>query len=174
MIGSSALTGFASGAALRGLGRRLATVLGFGLALGGVASAQTIPLSQAPPAWVRYAESATGTITGWLREESETGVRLRAYLEGTREAEGQPTPPLMLRLWIGADGAVTRVEFTPFAHDEANNDIRSLVVGRKLPSAPPADMRQPMLLGVQLDARPAEPATTTPSAKTDQPTPLSK
>lgn len=152
--------------ALPGFARRLAATLGLGLSLGGVASAQTIPPSKAPVEWVRYAESATRTVTGWLREESETGVRLRTHLESTREAKGQPTKPLMLRLWIGADGAVTRVEFTPFAHDQANADVRSLIVGRKLPSAPPVDMRQPMLLGVQLDARPPEPATTSPATET--------
>lgn len=152
--------------ALPGFARRLAATLGLGLALAGVASAQTIPPSKAPAEWVRYAESTTSTVTGWLREESETGVRLRTYLESTREAEGRPTKPLMLRLWIGADGAVTRVEFTPFAHDQANTDVRSLIAGRKLPSAPPAEMRQPMLLGVQLDARPPEPATAAPPAET--------
>ena len=147
-----------------GFGSRLAAALGLCLAMSSVANAQTIPPSQAPAEWVRYAESATRTVTGWLREESETGVRLRTYLEGTREAEDRATPPLMLRLWIGADGAVTRIDFTPFAHDQANADVRSLIVGRKLPSAPPVDMRQPMVLGVQLDARPTEPATAAPSA----------
>lgn len=114
-----------------------------------------IPADANPPpaAWVRYAEGATAMVTGWLREESETGIRLRLYLDQTRPAPDQPTAPLTLTIWIDADGTVSRVEFQPFAHPAANDDLRSMIIGRRLP-VPPSDMIQPLRMSLQLDPRP--------------------
>jgi hypothetical protein len=136
----------------------LATLAGVVLASAAPAAAQTVPPSAAPAEWVRYAEAATATITGWLEAEDETATRLRGYLDRTRAADDQPTPPIQIKIWIGPDGVVSRIEFPPFAHEEANNDLRNLIVGHRLSAAPPADMLQPVRIVIQLDARSAAPA----------------
>ncbi|MCG2841219.1 hypothetical protein L6Q21_09530 [Sandaracinobacter sp. RS1-74] len=135
--------------------RWLGALFGVGVAAMAPASAQSVAPSAAPSEWVAYAEGATAAITAWLQAEDEPARRLRAYLDGTRKSPGERTAPLVLKLWIDRDGTVSRIEFTPFAHAEANADLRSLIVGRKLDGKPPRDMLLPMLIAVQLDAAPA-------------------
>jgi hypothetical protein len=138
---------------LERLWRWLAALAGAGLAATAPAAAQTVAPSAAPAEWVRYAEAATATIGGWLEEDGEAPTRLRTYLDATREAADRPTPPLLLRVWIAADGRIERIDFTPFAHEAANTDLRSAIVGRRL-AAPPRDMLLPLRLSIQLE--PAE------------------
>ncbi|MEG3086710.1 hypothetical protein [Sphingomonas sp. PB4P5] len=142
--------------------RRLTGVLG-GLAsglvgLGGAAAAQpqSVAPSEAPIAWVRYAETATRSVTTWLEEDSEPATAFRAYLHQTRPAEDQPSPPLVLKVWIKRDGRVDRIGFTPFADQSANASLLTSIVGRTLPSAPPRGMLLPLRLAIQLE--PAQPA----------------
>ncbi|PKP92977.1 MAG: hypothetical protein CVT77_06995 [Alphaproteobacteria bacterium HGW-Alphaproteobacteria-16] len=130
---------------------KLASALGVGIALcASPATAQSVSLEQAPAEWVRYAGYATKTITTWLEAQSEAAVRLRTYLDATRSAPDQPTAPLMLKIWIDKDGKVSRIEHTPFAHDEANADLRALIVGGELDVSPPAGMLLPLRILVQL------------------------
>jgi hypothetical protein len=147
------------------LGRLLAAFAGAGLVAAAPVAAQTVTPEQAPAEWVRYATGATIAVTGWLQADSEAAGRLRAYLDATRPAPDQPTAPLVIKLWIDADGTVSRIEHPPFAHAEANADLSALVVGRRLPTAPPRDMLLPLRIAVQLDAPApaAEPAAGAPS-----------
>lgn len=136
---------------------KLATAIGAGAAIiSGPATAQSVTPEAAPAEWLRYAEIATRTITGWLEAESEAGVRLRAYLDATRPSPDQPTAPLLLRIWIDGEGRVSRIEHTPFAHAEANADMRGLIAGRSLPATPPRDMLLPLRILIQLPPVPAE------------------
>ncbi len=113
---------------------RVAAVAGIGSASTGSVAAQTPP-SQTPVAgpveWVRYAEGATVTIRSWLEGEDERAARLRAYLDATRASPTARTAPLVLKLGIAGDGTVSRIDFTPFAHEEPNADLRALIVGRR-------------------------------------------
>lgn len=133
--------------------RWLAAVAGAGLASTSPAPAQTVSPSAAPAEWVRYAESATETISAWLGDDSEAAVQFRAYLDRTRRAADEPTAPLELRVWIEPDGTVSRIGFTPFAHEDANASLRAAVVGWRLPP-PPADMLLPIRIAVQLAPAP--------------------
>lgn len=145
---------------------RLATTIAtvFGLSMpASVALAQKVNPEAAPRAWVAYAETVNRKVTEWLRSEDEPAVRLRAYIDGLRPAADQSSLPITLRLWIDAKGVVTRVEFAPFAHEEANTDLRGLLVGRAVGVSPPRSMLLPLRLTVQLDPAP-EPAF--PSATT--------
>lgn len=135
--------------------RKLATLAGAMLASTVPAQAQTVPPSTAPVEWVRYAEGATATITTWLQADSEAAQRVRAYLHSTRPAADRPTPPLQIKVWVDADGTVPRIDFTPFAHADANGDLRALIVGRQLPGPPPPTMLQPIRIVVQIDPVPA-------------------
>lgn len=140
------------------LTRWVAAVVGASLAVTAPATAQTVAPSAAPAEWVRYAESATTTISGWLEEDGEAATRLRAYLHETRPVADQPTPPLLLKVWIAPDGAVERIEFTPFAHEAPNADLRGAIVGRRL-AAPPREMLLPLRLSIQLEPAPASEAS---------------
>lgn len=131
--------------------RWLAALVGAGLASTAPVAAQTVNPSAAPAEWVRYAEGATGTISAWLGEDGEAATQFRTYLDRTRPAEDQATPPLELRVWIDPDGAVSRIAFTPFVREEANTSLRQAIVGRRLP-APPRDMLLPIRIAIQLDA----------------------
>lgn len=132
-----------------------------GLAASVPAVGKTIPPSVAPASWVRYAGGTTSAITRWLESDQEQAVRLRQRV-ATRQGEvGAPLPPLVLQLWIGADGVIRRVEFEPSTDDQVNADLRSLVVGRDIGSTPPRDMRQPMYVAVQLQEQDV-PETVTP------------
>jgi hypothetical protein len=138
----------------KGLFRWLAPI--FSACLASVAPAQTMSPSAAPVEWLRYAQSATAAVTGWLEADEEAAARLRAYLHQTRLAPDEPKPPLELKLWIAPDGLVSRVDFTPFIHEAANVDLRAVIAGRRLPGPPPRDMLQPLRLAVQLEVEPAE------------------
>lgn len=148
--------------------RWLAALVGAGLASTAPVAAQTVSPSAAPVEWVRYAESATTTISGWLGEDGEAATRFRTYLDRTRPAEDQPTPALELRVWIDPDGAVSRIAFTPFAHEEANASLHGAIVGRRLPP-PPADMLLPIRIAVQLDPPAPDAASQTGSQPAPQP-----
>lgn len=128
--------------------------------LGGAAAAQpqSVAPSEAPVAWVQYAEIATRSITGWLEEDSEPATAFRAYLHQTRPAEDQPTPPLVLKVWIKPDGRVDRIDFTPFADEPTNANLRATIVGRSLASAPPRGMLLPLRLAIQLEVGQPVPA----------------
>src|SRR5690606_24334309 len=118
--------------------RALATGLAAALGLAAPVQAQTQSLTPeaAPAAWVAYAEAATRTVTTWSEEDGEATSSLRLYLHQPRPASDQPTPPLELKLWIDPDGVVSRVGFAPFAHKEADADLKTSVQGRRLPPPP--------------------------------------
>ncbi|MGH7019801.1 MAG: hypothetical protein ACREEY_07980 [Brevundimonas sp.] len=132
--------------------RTLATGLAAALGIAAPVQAQTQSLSPeaAPAEWVAYAETATVTVTAWLEEESEAASNLRGYLNQTRSAADQATPPLVLKLWIDAQGVISRIDFASFAHNDADAALRSVVDGRRL-DRPPAGMLQPLRLSVQLE-----------------------
>lgn len=142
---------------LKGVTARLPGILAAMVALipgvgaAGEAAPQSMATSEAPAAWVAYAEAVTTTLSDWLEEDAEAATRLRAYLQATRPAEDQLTPPLLLRLWIDRQGVVERLEFTPFAHEEANADLRTAVLGRRL-TAPPPEMLLPLRIVIEIAA----------------------
>ncbi len=138
--------------------RLLASLLAL---LGGPAVSQAVDSmssgGQAPPAWVAYAQEATRTVIGWLNADESPASGIRAVLEQTRPAPDQPTPPLVVRIWVDPSGAITRVEFPPLSDAQATQDLRALLTSHRL-EAPPQGMRQPMRLGLQLAPHPAQPA----------------
>lgn len=126
----------------------------FAAALGLATPVQALPQSlapeAAPPAWVAYAETVTRTVAVWLEEEGERASGLRSYLDHSRPDADQPTPTLVIRLWIDPRGLVSRIDFPPLADTDADALLRAAVDGRRLPP-PPHGMLQPLRLAVQLD-----------------------
>src|ERR1700742_2136422 len=115
-------------------------ILGSMLALAGLAStaapATAISLDKAPHEWVVYAQKSTQTITGWLNGDAAPGPRLRETVFARAAQLGQAPQPLLLSLWLGKDGAVTRVEFAPLGDDQADKDLRTLLLGHRLTRPP--------------------------------------
>lgn len=144
-----------SGNTLSRMVRGVAAVLGFSLATAAAAASGPISPSAAPAEWVRYAEGAGEQVKAALDGGDEAALRLRAYLQASAGGSAQGTRTLPLKIWVSPDGAISRVEFPPFLHDQANADLRQLLVGRKLAGNPPADMRLPMNIHVDLEPAPA-------------------
>ncbi|MFK0298763.1 hypothetical protein ACIQTU_06045 [Brevundimonas sp. NPDC090276] len=130
--------------------RALATGLAAAFGFAAPVQAQSLSPEAAPVAWVAYAEAATQAVTAWLEEDNEAASSFRHYLHQTRPAADRHTPPLVLKLWIDAQGRITRIDFAPFAHAETDAALRSAVSGRRL-ARPPSGMLQPLRLSVQLD-----------------------
>lgn len=139
--------------------RRLFSALAVSIGLASSAGASNPPQSvspeAAPPAWVAYAERVNTAVTAWLSADDEVALRLRSYINASRPSADQSSAPLALKLWVGAAGAITKVEFPPFAQESANSDLRGLLVGRAIGAPPPKGMLLPLRLTVQLDPAPA-------------------
>lgn len=136
------------------IGRWAAALVGAGLASTAPVAAQSVSPSAAPAEWVAYAEATTARVTGWLQADGEPAARLRAYLDASRPAPDQPTAPLVLKIWVDGEGTVSRIDYPPFAHNAANADLRAIIVGQRLSSAPPKNMVLPLRIGIQLEPAP--------------------
>ncbi|MGL3823095.1 hypothetical protein [Sphingopyxis sp. R3-92] len=136
---------------------KLASAIGIGaVAASAPASARSISPQEAPAEWLAYASDATTTISKWLEAESESAMRLRAYLNAMRPASDQPTAPLLIKVWINADGTVSRIDHAPFAHAGANADLKALIVGGHLDMPPPEDILLPLRILVQIPPAPED------------------
>lgn len=110
----------------------------------GPLQARPVPPATAPAAWLRYAETATQEVSLWLQADDERAIRLRSYLDATRPAPDQPHTPLLLKIWIGRNSVVTRLDVPALTQGEPLKDLRGLVVGRRLPGSPPRGMLLPL------------------------------
>jgi hypothetical protein len=141
-----------------GRAARLGRLAAGALALLGLSAppvdARTLSPEQAPAAWVAYAQDATRAITQWLNADDPPAPKLRASLDAVRPAPDRPVPALVVKVWVGSDGALTRVDTFPPASPTTTQDLRTLLVGRHL-APPPRRMRQPMRLALDLTPRPA-------------------
>lgn len=133
---------------VRKIAGRLLTALGLAALPTAPAAAQSMVPNRAPEAWVAYAQTVSRSVSGWLEEDSEPSLTARTYM-GQVEAEAGAPRPLELKVWIGSDGRIARIDFPPFAHAEANTALRVALVGRALVAPPPDDMIQPLRIEVQ-------------------------
>jgi hypothetical protein len=123
----------------------LACMAGLGLSAPAAASpARGESASPTPAEWVRYAGLLGEALRTWLASETPEAGRLRARLEG----EPPPTAPrsVPVKVWVGADGVVTRAETQTVGGAAANADLSAVVVGRRLGEPPPAGLPSPIRL----------------------------
>ena len=71
-------------------------------------------------------------------------ARLYACLQASTAGAGQGRQPLPLRIRVAADGAIARVGFPPFLHDQANVDLRQFNILVDLEAAPAGSSRERM------------------------------
>jgi hypothetical protein len=96
-----------------------------------------------------YAATAGSELQQRLQQEQDPKVqRVLAWLQ----AHPQMPTPLPVSLWIAADGRIAKLEFDSLGDAQADADLRATLQSAPLSSAPPADMRQPLRLGLVLAA----------------------
>lgn len=123
--------------------RRLAAVFGT-LALGSAAASA----HEAPAHWMAYAAAVGGQLQQRLQQEQDP--QAQRVVEWLRAHPDTPTP-LPVSLWIAADGRISKLEFDSLGDREVDADLRATLQAAPLQAAPPADMRQPLRLGLVPD-----------------------
>ncbi|MGF6418931.1 hypothetical protein ABH900_002434 [Stenotrophomonas sp. AN71] len=121
---------------------RLATLFG-ALALGSA----SVSAQEAPAHWMAYAAAVGDQLQQRLQQEQDP--QAQRVLEWLQAHPETPTP-LPVSLWIAADGRISRLEFDSLGDRQVDADLRATLQSAPLQSAPPADMRQPLRLGVAL------------------------
>jgi hypothetical protein len=135
----------------RSLLARLGLAFGLVGAMHGEAgAAQSVPFDKGPAAWVAYAKEATISITGWLNGDTPPAPRMREAMTKQQPQAGQPLPPMILSLWVAPTGAISKVKAKSGSNAQADADLHTVLLGRKL-GAPPKGMLQPIRLAVQLN-----------------------
>lgn len=127
------------------------------------AQGQPVAGSDAPRAWVAYAQAVSLHFQAALVGDSEPAQRFNAFLDARddaaasdvaagKEASADAQVPTTLRVkaWFDASGHVTRVEFPSFGNDAADTDLRTLLTQQQMNVAPPRGMRQPVVVRIGL------------------------
>ncbi|KVL62947.1 hypothetical protein WT01_08670 [Burkholderia cepacia] len=141
-----------------------AVVVAWALVLGiAPAGAQT---ADVPQAWMRYGQLAGQQFQAWLEADGDAADRLHRYLEMRvlNASAAAPPPAIVVRAWIGPNGAVTRVEFASLGDPDADATLRQLLTAGPLAEAPPPDMLQPLRVRLRLAPNPDAAAATPASA----------
>lgn len=122
-------------------------------------SAATVPVTatsaelQVPQHWLSYAQLVSKQFQTWLGDSNdETVQRLHTFMQD-RLLQGEasrPPAPLVVRVWIAPNGQVERLDFASLGNAQADSDLRSVLSSHSLSEAPPVDMRQPMVLQLDL------------------------
>lgn len=118
-----------------------------------------------PQAWMRYGQLAGQQFQTWLEADGDAADRLHRYLEARvlNESAAAPPPAIVVRAWIGPNGAVTHVEFASLGDPDADATLRQLLTAGPLAEPPPPDMLQPLRVRLRLapnpDAAAAAPAS---------------
>ncbi len=123
--------------------RPLAAVLG-ALAPGSAAASA----HEAPTHWMAYATAVGGQLQQRLQQEQDPQAqRVVEWLQ----AHPDTPMPLPVSVWIAADGRISKLEFDSLGDAQVDADLRATLQAAPLQAAPPADMRQPLRLGLVLD-----------------------
>ncbi|HEY3598842.1 MAG TPA: YbaB/EbfC family DNA-binding protein [Paraburkholderia sp.] len=139
-----------------GLSRWLRLVIGVSAiawSIGGWAQSTGVPQP-----WVSYAQLVGRQFQAWLEADDDAANQLHAFLEDRILHPKGDAPPsaIVIRAWVGADGAVTTVAFDSLGDPKADAILRSLLTARPITEPPPPDMRQPLRVRLRLEANPDE------------------
>lgn len=133
---------------LRAMSRGL---LGLGLI---AAQAPPVQAQTVPQHWASYAQLASSQFQAWLSDpNNEAVVRLHEKMQGRllNSTSSTPREPLVVRVWVAANGKVHRVEFASLGDAQADADLHGVLTAQPLSEPPPRDMRQPMALRLNLE-----------------------
>lgn len=130
----------------RGALRTLTVALGLSAAAAAPAQSQ----AAVPQHWVTYAQLVGSQFQAWLADTAqEPAQRLHTQLQARAQA-GDPPAPIVMRVWIGRDGRVERAEFSSLGDLQTDTDLRGVLMAQPLPEPPPRDMKQPLILQLDL------------------------
>jgi hypothetical protein len=141
---------------LAGLRRILACLSGLALPVAAApAPARAAAVAPAPPPqeWVRYAGLVGEALSRLLAGDTPQAGRLRAELEGTPSKETPETVSLPVKVWVGPDGAITRVD-SPSLTSAGAADLQAMTAGQPVGEPPPAALRFPIRLKLNLEPIP--------------------
>jgi len=136
-----------------GLGKVVAPLAAtfMALSLGGTAAAQSTAL---PASWSSYAGLVGQQFQAWLMGDDDVAYRLHKFLEDRAvSATDAPPGPLLVKVWIGPEGRVTRLDFPSLGAPQADADLRQVLTTAPLSELPPPDMRQPLVLRLNLQIK---------------------
>ncbi|MCA8094025.1 YbaB/EbfC family DNA-binding protein [Burkholderia anthina] len=135
-----------------------------GLAACAPAVAQT---ADVPQPWISYAQFVGRQFQAWLEADGDAPDRLHQYLEERvlKASAEAPPPAIVVRAWIGPNGAVMRVEFTSLGAPDADATLRQLLTANPLTELPPPDMLQPLRVRLRLTPNPDAAAAAPASAR---------
>lgn len=138
-----------SGAVTR-LGRLVAA--GVALLMGG--SGALAQPAGVPEAWKSYAGLVGQQLQAWLMGDDDVAYRLHKFLEDRIvSATDTPPGPVLITVWIGSEGQITRLDFPSLGSPEADADLRQLLTASPLSEPPPPDLRQPLTLRINLQVK---------------------
>lgn len=113
----------------------------WGVAVAGVvlvlgSSGATAQSAAVPSSWASYARLVGHQFQAWLMGDDDVAFRFHQFLEG-RAVSATDTPPglLLIKVWIGSEGQVTRLDFASPGAEEADaggdlRSVRNFVYGR--------------------------------------------
>lgn len=128
-----------------------AGALGLGLALS--QPAPVLAQAAVPQHWISYAQLVSNQFQAWLADPANDAVvRLHERMQQrVLESNGSPAAPVVVRVWVTNQGQVERLAFDTLGDDQADQDLRAVLMAQPLSEPPPPDMRQPMVLRLKLD-----------------------
>ncbi|HEY3598837.1 MAG TPA: hypothetical protein VGL08_15150 [Paraburkholderia sp.] len=145
-----------------------AALLAFTQGVWAGAPAQPVSADDAPQAWLSYAQLVSQSLQTALATDTEVAQRFNDFFgnwvntdaglfpQSQLPADGEPLPfeppTLKVRVWLDRAGHVERVEFDQVGSDEAEADLRSLLLAQSVGEAPPRRMKQPVVVRLSLGA----------------------
>jgi hypothetical protein len=147
-----------------------ALAVALGLAPGAVRAEtpRSVAPQVAPQAWLGYARLVSEQVSARISSEDAAATRLRDDLNQQSGAGEPDGVTLRIAFWIDHAGTISRVDFPLFAQAQSNDDLKSLMVGTKLPQAPPKNMLLPLRLAVHVKPMSKLTPTPKPQAWTDR------
>jgi len=109
-----------------------------------------------PPSWISYAQRVGGQFQTRLEADDVAANQLHRFLENkaSQTSGTEPSPAILIRAWIGLDGAVTKVDFDSLGDAKADGILRSLLCTQKMNEPPPPGMRQPLRVRLRMEPNP--------------------
>jgi hypothetical protein len=134
--------------------RALTCVLLVGLSVPRATAEPLVKPDRAPATWIAYSVLLQNMTAAWMSDNTDEAIRLNTYLEGMRAEANTDRLTIPLAVWITRDGLISKIQFPPFLHEQANADMIAVLQNRELPEPPPAEMVQPVRFNLILMANP--------------------
>lgn len=122
----------------------------YGVCSTGAVAQQAVSPTQAPQAWIEFANKLRMAAESAIASKSAAAQRLHDGLRNARANDAQQVPSsIVVSIWIGPAGTVERVAFKSIGVAPADDGLRD-VLQRVSAGAPPSGMLQPVRLRLKL------------------------